>query len=257
MAKDVYVVRATRTFTTATTTYEAGEVYSIWGQKAKEARQYIKQGLLEEVDLDALEAEDDGAGEVVAFPTGPAWVDAELGTFHLGDLGWGARMPLPAFDAFRRGAKGPSKSKAAKSERLYPLVVVADAGRESPPADAIALVRTLVANQAALAARVAESLWADFAGTAPESGMYWHGDLDQVAEGLGSRRPPRGAKDLFSHMSLSHVCVREADQSRRYAAELNFAVTFEEGHGVGILTDGVDITGIGYSDDVSPFRSRG
>jgi hypothetical protein len=245
----MYVVRATKTFTTESSEYQAGEIYGLWGPKVKEARQLIKQGLLEEIDVE--EGDDEDKSEPA--PTGPAWSDAELGTFHFDDTGWLIRLPLPAFDAFNYGAKKKSKKK---EPRQYPLTITANSEEELPKPGAIAMVRKLIANQATLATAAAEALWADFAGTGPDSGMYWHGDLDQVAEGLESGKPPGGVKDLYKLMKLGAVRVEKTGRSKAYTADLNFPARFEEEHGVGILTDGDAVIGIGYSDDVSPFKTR-
>ena len=115
------------------------------------------------------------------------------------------------------------------------------------------MAKKFIANQAALAGKVAEALWADFTGAGPKSGMYWHGDLDQVAQGMESGEPPTSAKDLYKLMNLSNVLIKKV--RKKYMAEMNFGAEFEEEHGVGILTDGDAITGIGYSVDVTPFKS--
>ena len=259
MAKDSLVVRAIKTFKTETATYEAGEVYLIWGPNAQErirvARERIKEGLFEEVDPDALEDEDED-GDADETTAGPSWSDHELGSFQFEDNGylcWTIKLPLPAFDAYNLGKKKPRKDKRP----LYPLEIVVDSENDRPDAPAIALAKQIIANQATLADKVAEALWADFTGTGPESGMYWHGELDQVAEGLESGEPPGGVEDLYKLMKLARVTVRQAGAPGTYVAELNFDAKFEEDHGVGILTDGDSVTGIGHSGEAEPFGSRG
>lgn len=249
MAKDMYVVRATKTFTTETSEYEAGEIYGLWGSKVKEAKQLIKQGMLEEIDVEEENDEDKSQ----PAPTGPAWSDADLGTFHFHGTGWLIRLSLPGFDTFNYGAKKKSKKK---SQRQYPLTIAADSADEPPKPAAIEMVKKLIANQATLAPTAGEALWADFTGAGPDSGMYWHGDLEQVAEGLESGKPPAGVKDLYKLMKFGAVRVEKTGRSKPYTAELNFHARFEEEHGVGILTDGDAIIGIGYSNDVSPFKTR-
>ena len=49
----------------------------------------------------------------------------------------------------------------------------------------------------------------------------------------------------------------EVDGYDKPIVELSFGAAFEEEHGVGILTDGAKIIGIGYSYDVTPFESDG
>ena len=257
MAKDSLTVRALKTFKTETATYEAGEIYLIWGPNAKEririARERIKEGLFEEIDPASLE-DDDEDGEADEDAAGLPWSDPELGTFHFEDngyLGWTIKLPLPAFDAFNEGKK---KSKKGKQQQ-YPLTIVVDSEDELPDPAALALAKKFIANQAQLAGKAAEALWADFTGTGPESGMYWHGELDAVAEGMESGEPPRGVDDLHQTMKLVGVRIREAGAPGTRAAELIFDAGFEEDHGVGILTDGSSVTGIGYGGEAEPFGS--
>jgi hypothetical protein len=88
--------------------------------------------------------------------------------------------------------------------------------------------------------------------------MYWHGDLDAVAEGLefeDTLKPPRKAADLPRLMQLTNIAIQKRKHGQdKPLAELSFAAAFEEEHGVGVLTDGKTILGIGYSADVRPFK---
>jgi hypothetical protein len=84
--------------------------------------------------------------------------------------------------------------------------------------------------------------------------MWWHGDLDALAEVLDDGRRPARAEDLLGLMQLSGVVVRrDVDGHDGPLAELRFHAAFEEEHGVGVLTDGTTIVGTGYSCDVLPF----
>jgi hypothetical protein len=191
--------------------------------------------------------------EEVETPSGPAWEEPELGEFHFDDFGWTRRVEMPGFEAFKFGARGERKSAKA-----YPLLIDAESAEELPAPAAVALAKRVLANQEVLAATVAEALWADFAGSGPESGMWWHGDLDQVGEGMEDGQPLRGAGDLFKLMRLSEVRITKSSSgSGSLRAELNFEAVFEEEHGVGILTDGAEVVGIGYSGDASEFATGG
>ena len=236
------VIRVLKAFKTENATYELDEVYAV---RASLAKQFVSQGLVEIVNVDEDEDEDAEVKTLV----GPAWNDPELGAFHFGDFGWSKRVELPAFNAYkfrqRRGGKSPE---------TYALVIHAETEDELPTPAAVALVKRLLANQAALAAKVADALWADFNGAGPDSGTYWHGELDLVTHGMESGEPPRNARDLFKLMGLSEIRIRKpAPRAQPPLAELNFHAAFEEEHGVGVLTDALEIRGLGFSSDVTPF----
>jgi len=114
----------------------------------------------------------------------------------------------------------------------------------------VALAKRVLDNQGSLVKKVVEALWADFVGSGPDSGMYWHDNLDQVAEGMEDREAPESADELFELMRLNGITIKPAeDDSDTFVAELNFDAAFEEEHGVGVLTDGLEILGLGYSGD--------
>jgi hypothetical protein len=236
------VIRVIKAFKTENATYDLDEIY---GVRASLAKQFVKDGLVEIVKVDLEEDEE----EEVETPTGPSWEDPELGAFHFGDFGYVKRVELPAFKAFN------FRARRAKSPQTYPLQFDADTADQLPTPAAVALAKLILANHAALASKVADALWADFTGSGPDSGMYWHNDLDQVAQGMESGKPPRSARDLFKLMKLSEIRIKKVSRSRApVLAELNFRAAFEEEHGVGVLTDGLEVLGFGYSGEAEPFK---
>lgn len=86
--------------------------------------------------------------------------------------------------------------------------------------------------------------------------MWWHNHLDEVVgvvEDVGLPAPAK-ADDLAALLLLQEIRIRrDVLDNEQPIAELSFAAAFEEEHGVGILTDGKNILGIGYSADVTPF----
>ena len=89
--------------------------------------------------------------------------------------------------------------------------------------------------------------------------MWWHGDLDQVADGLEDAEltPPKKADDMFKLMNFAGIRVHPSvHRFKKPIAELYFGAAFEEEHGVGVLTDGERILGTGYSLDVTPFKDQ-
>ena len=188
-------------------------------------------------------SDDDGEEEKDA-----TWDHPELGRFEYDGTAWTRTVKTPAFKPFRY------EGSSSKCELQFET----DDESERPSPEAVAMAERVLANQEGLAAKVTAALWDDFTGRGPDSGMYWHGDLASLADGMefeDTLKPPKKAADLPRLLQLTNITVRKP--SRRGGetlAELSFAAAFEEEHGVGILTDGKAIVGIGYIADVTPFK---
>ena len=171
------VIRVIKAFKTENADYPLDE---ICGVRASLAKQFVRDGLAEIINLDELEEEEDEAAEAdVKPPSGPAWDHSDLGTFHFDDTGWSRRVELREFEKFKYGAR-----HRPKSPPTYPLLIRADSPKQTPTPAQAGLAKSIVTHQAVLVPKLVDALWADFTGDGPESGMYWHGDLDQVAEGM-------------------------------------------------------------------------
>lgn len=179
------------------------------------------------------------------------WSHPQLGIFKFDAIGWIATIDMPAFKAF---AYDTGYSNARRSTGKHELMFAADNEDEKPSAAAVALAEKVLANQTKLVSVIMDALWKDFAGEGPNSGMWWHGDLEQVAEAMDAARPPAGPKELLELLQLSQMTVRkEVDGYDGPVVELSFHAPFEREHGVGVLTDGEALLGTGYSSDVTPF----
>jgi hypothetical protein len=177
-----------------------------------------------------------------------------LGTFTFAfafdDGGWTATVAAPAFDAFvYDSGMGPDRRPTGR----YTLAFEAENETDLPSAEAIAVAAAVLTNAAALVPVVTRGLWDDFTGVGPYSGMWWHGDLESVAEEM----PPLEAPDdLRLVLRITGVHVRKPNYVRdREMVELRFDAAFEQEHGIGVLTDGQRVLGNGYAYDVSPFKS--
>ena len=181
------------------------------------------------------------------------WDHPQLGRFTYDGTVWINTVSMPAFAAF---AYDTGYSNAPRSTGEHLLAFEADGKRDLPSPAAVALAEKVLANQQAIVAKVVEALWNDFNGVGPDSGMGWRGDLQAVADAMGADEPPGSAGDLLPLMQLSQVTIcKHVDGCDGPVAELSFYAPFEEEHGVGILTDGDVILGIGNTSDVFPFDS--
>jgi hypothetical protein len=127
---------------------------------------------------------------------------------------------------------------------------------EEPTAAAVALAARVLDPHADLVLKLTEALWRDMKGRREyDSGMWWHGDLDQVIAGLEKLPAPDGPDGLLPLLRPIEIAVKERiERYPKPVAEINFWAAFEEEHGVGVLTDGRVVLGTGYSTDAEPFK---
>jgi len=184
------------------------------------------------------------------------WNHPKLGRFKYDGDRWTANVDAPALDAFKYGADEDGDDDPPPTGK-HELGFDADDEDDLPSDEAVAVALAVLANQARLVPMITKALWEDFNGRGPDSGMWWHGDMEQVAEMMDFEEnlsPPKGPDDLLRLMGLPNIIVhKEVDGYERPVAEISFAAVFEEEHGVGVLTDGKSVLGTGYSSDVTPF----
>lgn len=183
----------------------------------------------------------------------PTWNHPDLGAFTFdGGWGWAATIDAPAFNAFRYASEDGKPVK-------YEVAFEAEDKKDTASPTAVELALRVLTNQAELVPKVANALWNDFTGQGPNTGMWWHNDLAQVVEKMkwvSSPPPLKGPDDLLAVMQLSSIIVRKSvDGYDKPIVELSFSAPFEDEHGVGVLTDGQSVLGIGYSFDVTPFEA--
>ena len=177
---------------------------------------------------------------------GATWDHPELGRFTFDDdaQAWSGTVDVPAFRAF---AWDTGYSNAPRSQGRHELVFEADDEDDVPSPAMVALALEVLANQANLVPVVTQALWDDFNGHG-SPGMWWHGQLAQVVAAMYADEPASGPADLLKELQVSDISVRkEVDGHDGPIVELNFHASFEEEHGVGILTDGRTVLGTGYS----------
>jgi len=184
---------------------------------------------------------------------GSTWDHAALGHFKYDGTCWTTIVDVPAFGAF---AYDTGYSNAPRSTGKHELAFQADDETDLPSPAAIALASKVLANQAKLVPTITHALWEDFNGRGPDSGMWWHGDLVQVAEMMGANQPPSARDDLLALMQLSQITVcKDVEGHDDPVVELSFHADFDEEHGVGFLTDGETVLRIGYSGDPIPYET--
>jgi hypothetical protein len=184
------------------------------------------------------------------------WDHPKLGRFEYEGAGWTRLVEVPAFKTF---SYETGYSNAPRSKRKHKLVFGTFDESHLPSAADVAVAERVLVNHKSLVGVVTRALWEDFNGRGPDSGMWWHGDLEAVAKSFKSHKlpPPTKPEDLLAVMQPSGVLVRETFPGYDSPmVELTFHAAFEEEHGVSVLTDGNSVLGIGYNLDVMPFGSK-
>ena len=187
------------------------------------------------------------------------WDHPVLGRFEHRDCMWTRTIAVPAFAAFTYGS---ARRGRELSTGTCDVSFEAYDEAELPTAEAVARLDVVLARQHELVSMVTRVLWDDFNGRGPRSGMWWRNGLhsidgvNSVTEGLEDKDlPPLDGPDaLLGWMRLSQIVTWNRDPEReKPLIELSFCAAFEDEHGVGVLTDGVSIVGLGYSCEVDPF----
>ncbi len=186
------------------------------------------------------------------MPTARIWEHPHGGSFTYANGAWTGKVSAPGFDTFAYDS-GYRDADLGMGE--YELSFEANDEADIPSDAAVAVAAEVVGNPSQLVSLIARTLWNDFNGQGPDSGMWWHGDLEMVCEGL--EPAPEGPDDLPGLMRLNRIMIlQKIEEYQKPVARFDFAVAFDPEHGVSILTDGRTVLGAGNEIDVSPYESR-
>lgn len=177
------------------------------------------------------------------------WTHPELGTFEF-DHGWNKELSVPAFNLFRYA------SWNRRPDAFPELSFVVPHEHVLPSAEAIGLALAVLTNQTSLARAVSASMWDELNGRGPETGMWWHGIVKGRWGDWQGGPIPEKEEELWEIMRLDSIVIGEGlfpMRRGKVLIDLCFAAAFEEEHGVGFLSDGNEILGIGYFAEADPF----
>lgn len=182
------------------------------------------------------------------------WRHPELGKFTRIEYGWNASVSAPAFRTFQYLSNG--RDKKAKLE----LTFETDDSDKPPSKSAASIATRVLKNQTLLVSRIKTALWKDLHGQGENSGMWWHGDLKSIREAIasssGDKKPLPFSEpdDLDALIGCPSILVQESIYLyEKPVATIKFEAAFDEEHGLGVLTDGNRVLGIGYQMDAGPF----
>lgn len=176
------------------------------------------------------------------------WRHPSLGKFTADEIAWKGHCTLPSFKAFRFGGSRRSKLRLEFEIVDEPIV---------PVKRAIAVAERIVKNEQSLSTRIANAVWKDLNGKGKNTGMWWHGDIEGVLENVeraGGKPKIETAKDMFKILGSPSVWIRESIYLyEKPCGIICFNPAFDTEHGLGVLTNGTSVLGLGYQMSVSPY----
>jgi hypothetical protein len=184
-----------------------------------------------------------------------AWSHPRLGDFAAGEP-WVRKLKIREFAAFSydTGYSNARRSTGNVAFHLRPQSINGEL--KVPTPGMIAVVDRILDDPAAIVQKVIAALWEEFNGRGPDSGMWWHGSLVKGSESFDSLgEPPASARDVLQMLRLSDILIFNDEWNySKPIAILSFSASFEEEHGVDVLTDGVTILGTGYIGDTQVWE---
>jgi hypothetical protein len=194
------------------------------------------------------------------------WSHPRLGTFENDGVWWRREITIPSLTSFTY-IDAAVREYRSKPE-AFELVLKCDSEGEQPNEQMASLAVAIFDNESTLVPNVLRAIWSELNGQGPESGMWWNGDLPNAHRGGNWRSAvydsltelelpvPTCADDLKKVLEPRDLTIRRASyRSGPWVGEFNFHAGFDVEHGIGVLTDGSVILGIGYSSDASLFET--
>jgi len=160
---------------------------------------------------------------------------------------------VPAFDAFHWPTSYPD---TAPHFGRYQFGLVGFEYGDIPTKGGLDLIERVLDDPSRFVTLIINSLWDDFNGRGPDSGVWWHNNLSSVAkETVRDISKLQSPTDLLPWLRLAGVRLRYDCYWPEIKPLIGFAfwAAFEEEHGVEILSDGDKVVGHGFAIDVIPF----
>jgi len=179
------------------------------------------------------------------------WTHPTLGRFVFDELEWAGPCSLPALGVFRFGTTKRSK---------FTLSFEAEDDQDSPSRHAVRIAERIVDSSYKLVEKIRTAIWRDLNGKGKDSGMWWHGDLESVLQNANNELPARKQlqqitlEDIGKIVGEPTVWIRkEVDYYEKPCAVVCFRAAFDPEHGLGVLTNGTNVLGLGYQMSVGPY----
>jgi hypothetical protein len=193
------------------------------------------------------------------------WKHPILGNFKHDDIWWRQIISLPSLKSFSYVDAAVQGYRSIHED--FDLLLECDSDSDVPNDSMVELAISTIGNEAKLVAKILMSVWEDINGRGPDTGMWWHGDLPNAYRGAPWASAilenlteynlpiPKQPEDLKTILEPHELLIRRDNSPPNdWVGEFSFYAGFDVEHGLGVLTDGMDILGIGYSAIANRFR---
>ncbi|MGB1311859.1 MAG: hypothetical protein ACPG47_11635 [Leucothrix sp.] len=186
------------------------------------------------------------------------WTDPQLGRFVFNEYQWQQKCLLDAFSVF---SYAELKKPADELGQSITVAFLANDENDIPTTQAIKVGVDTIENHQALLAEGVAGLFDDFHGKGRNTGMWWRSDINHIKEIVASRAATQELLPINTpsdvHRLLSSPSIFIDGSGYNYDEPLSilmFEAIFEPEHGIGFLTDGAKILGLGYQVGVRPYK---
>jgi len=184
------------------------------------------------------------------------WNHPKLGSFKFDGMYWSGTCTLSAFKPFifREGARNSGRAKLTINFETESCEE-----DELPSNDAQKVALQVIQNHNELSSCIVQALWQDMHNQGSGSGMWWNGDIETIERNIAEAtknklRALRAPETLYKCLGANSVLIRESMYLyEKPSATFLFQAAFDTEHGLGILSDGGRVIGIGYQSSVGPF----
>lgn len=192
------------------------------------------------------------------------WTHPELGEFEFDYECWAGSAKIPGLSFFPSSEEEEDDEPDIASGEIRlefwidPYAELEEGQDDLPPSDEqIAAAIAFLNHAEQLAPQILDALWADIQGTGPDSGMWWHGNLEELNENgmfeeIGEQ-PITDRESLKQSLAVSRVVV--GSDSDPGLVEVVFSAEWEAEHGVGVLVKGNQVIGLGYAGEADLFTA--
>lgn len=187
------------------------------------------------------------------------WYEPKLGqfTYNEGISAWIKDSQLEPFSMFSYNDCVNKGTSFDTPNQLVKLWIETDGEDDLPSEGVVDLIHLTLKNQEKLLAECLNALFNDFLGKGPSSGMWWRLEIDHIRalEALPKSYVLSEPRDLYKIMGDPGIVFQ--NRSGKYkmpCSTIGFESVFEKGHGVGFLTNGKELLGLGYRMDPFPYK---
>ena len=185
------------------------------------------------------------------------WIDSQLGNFTFDEYNWSKTFELNAFSVF---TFDDGFRSTGVNNGCVKLKIEADDEEDIPTDEVIRISRLTIDNHESLIREGLLALYNDILGDKVDSGMWWHSEIDEMRKDgadfiSGNKGLLTSQDDLTAFLGKPSIYVQNFGYAYgKPCSTIIFNSMIDPEHGIGLLTDGESILGIGYGIEADVFE---